>query len=386
VQRGVDLAVAAGSRRWRLVLGADRDRRHAGGARELGLAAEALGAGDLADELGRRERPETGLGEQLRRDPGDEVGDLGLERVDGDGQLAQAAQLVADDPNVHRLLSARETPSDLRGPCLGEQRATEERELGPEVVQIPLQRAVERDACGPGVRDGRPAGGYRAPGPPTPPSAASRFPPQAPRARPTRHRSDRSCRARGLSAGPRPFAASRRERHARHARSRTAPARPRHAGVLRRPHPLAIQAARPDHQRREPTGTDRDRLVAEQLTARSAATVCERLWASAPSTIMTPSTSLPMRMLDARRTRLAGGAATLLSSHAEHPRPATSDTTKASQATPADNLKESQLAARSGPSPRRRTTPTTESKQQASKEQPATDRHAPRCPCRPWRS
>jgi hypothetical protein len=70
-------------------------------------------------------------------------------------------------------------------------------------------------------------------------------------------------------------------------------------------------------------------------------------------------------MLDARRTRLAGGAATLLSSHAEHPRPATSDTTKGGQATPADSLKESQLAARSGPSPRRRTSPTTESKQQA---------------------
>src|SRR3954449_6182777 len=34
---------------------------------------------------------------------------------------------------------------------------------------------------------------------------------------------------------------------------------------------------------------------------------------------------------------------------------------------PADSLKESQLAARSGPSPRRRTTPTAESKQQASK-------------------
>src|SRR3954447_17893789 len=63
-------------------------------------------------------------------------------------------------------------------------------------------------------------------------------------------------------------------------------------------------------------------------------------------------------MLDARRTGLAEGAATLLSSHAEHPRPATSDTTKGSQATPADSLKESQLAARSGPSPRHRTSPT----------------------------
>src|SRR3954452_8620898 len=36
---------------------------------------------------------------------------------------------------------------------------------------------------------------------------------------------------------------------------------------------------------------------------------------------------------------------------------------------PADSLKERQLAARSGPAPRRRTTPTAESKQQASKQQ-----------------
>ena len=38
--------------------------------------------------------------------------------------------------------------------------------------------------------------------------------------------------------------------------------------VLQRPHPLAIEAARPDHQRREPAGTDRDRLVAEHLAGR----------------------------------------------------------------------------------------------------------------------
>ena len=49
--------------------------------------------------------------------------------------------------------------------------------------------------------------------------------------------------------------------------------------------------------------------------------------------------------VDGRRTRLARGAATLLSSHAGHPRPATSDTTKGSQARRADSLKESQLAA-----------------------------------------
>src|SRR4051794_14165398 len=40
-----------------------------------------------------------------------------------------------------------------------------------------------------------------------------------------------------------------------------------------------------------------------------------------------------------------------------------------SSPSPADSLNESQLAARSGPSPRRRTTPTAESKQQASMRQ-----------------
>jgi hypothetical protein len=65
-----------------------------------------------------------------------------------------------------------------------------------------------------------------------------------------------------------------------------------------------------------------------------------------------------LRMLDVQRTGLAEGAATLLSSHAEHPRPATSDTTKAGQTRRVDSLKESQLAARSGPSPQRRTSPT----------------------------
>jgi hypothetical protein len=50
----VDLAVPAAIEAMAVGLaGADRDRRHAGGAGELGLAAEALGAGDLADELGR---------------------------------------------------------------------------------------------------------------------------------------------------------------------------------------------------------------------------------------------------------------------------------------------------------------------------------------------
>src|SRR6185436_12269167 len=38
--------------------------------------------------------------------------------------------------------------------------------------------------------------------------------------------------------------------------------------VLQRPHPLAIKTARPEHQRREPAGTDRDRPVGEHLAGR----------------------------------------------------------------------------------------------------------------------
>src|SRR3954464_11870971 len=64
---------------------------------------------------------------------------------------------------------------------------------------------------------------------------------------------------------------------------------------------------------------------------------------SAPSTII-EFVHLRSRLVDLRPTRLAWGAATLLSSHAGHPRPATSDTTKGSQARRADSLKESQLA------------------------------------------
>src|SRR5215213_1130830 len=63
-------------------------------------------------------------------------------------------------------------------------------------------------------------------------------------------------------------------------------------------------------------------------------------------------------MADVWWTRLARGTATHLSSHARHPRPATSDKHTEVRPSPADSLKESQLAARSGPSPPRRTPPT----------------------------
>jgi hypothetical protein len=60
VRRGVDLAALVEALALR-VARAGGDRRDAGGAGELGRCREALGAGDLADELGGDQRPEAGL-------------------------------------------------------------------------------------------------------------------------------------------------------------------------------------------------------------------------------------------------------------------------------------------------------------------------------------
>src|SRR3954451_23727756 len=122
VDGGVDLAVAAAVEAVAVGLArADRDRRQTGGAREFGVGGEAAGAGDLADELGGGQWPEAGLGEQLRRDLGDQAGDLGLECLDRLRELADAAQFVAGDAHAHRLLGAREPTGDARAPVAVEQ-------------------------------------------------------------------------------------------------------------------------------------------------------------------------------------------------------------------------------------------------------------------------
>src|SRR3954451_24598617 len=50
------------------------------------------------------------------------------------------------DADAHRLLGAGQAPRDPGAPLHREQRAARERELGPEVVEVPLQRVVERHA------------------------------------------------------------------------------------------------------------------------------------------------------------------------------------------------------------------------------------------------
>src|SRR3954452_9873650 len=69
---------------------------------------------------------------------------------------ASSALIVCESSRMRRsssramrtriVYSAREAPGDPRRPAAVEQRAAGQLELGPEIVQMPLQRAVERDA------------------------------------------------------------------------------------------------------------------------------------------------------------------------------------------------------------------------------------------------
>jgi hypothetical protein len=96
------------SSRWRLVL-AELTGIGATPAARASLASdEPLGAG----ELGRGQGAEPGLCERLRRDLRDQVGDLGFQRLDGLGQFADLAQLVAGDRHAHRLLGPGEPARD----------------------------------------------------------------------------------------------------------------------------------------------------------------------------------------------------------------------------------------------------------------------------------
>ena len=111
-------------------------------ASEAKRSAPAISPTSLAAVSG----PQPGSATRCGSEAADQVGDLGFERPDRLGEFAQAAQLVAGDPDAHRLLGARQAPADPGAPLGREQRAAGQLELRPQIVQIPLQRAVERHA------------------------------------------------------------------------------------------------------------------------------------------------------------------------------------------------------------------------------------------------
>ena len=255
--------------------------------------------------------PNPGSVEQVRRDLGDQVGDLGFQRLDRLGQFADAAQLVAGDPDAHRLLGPSEPARDARAPLAVKQRAARELQLGPEIVQMPLQRVVDRDPLADqplAVIDQQPQVEL---GPiQVRRRQACRALRAAPRGRPRARRCCRTCRARAPGAATPTSACCARAAPARRARSRTAPASPRHAGSPRSPTRVrrpgrAPSAAAPRRPWR-PTGPSARRAASPDAAA-TAAIVCERLWVSAPSTIIDLVHLHFDRGWTARRTRLASG-------------------------------------------------------------------------------
>jgi hypothetical protein len=112
----------------------------------FGVGREALDAGDFADQLGGGQHAAAALGQQPRRELGDQRRELALERVDRARQLADAAQLVARDLHPGCLLSAPQPASDALLPAAADQRAFGDLELGPEVVQGPAQVVDQRGA------------------------------------------------------------------------------------------------------------------------------------------------------------------------------------------------------------------------------------------------
>ena len=106
---------------------------------EFGVGREAVDAGDLADQFGGDEDAAAAFGEQRWCGLGDEGASSRFERVDGAGELADASQLIARDPDPRGLLGAGEAAGETLGPVHGDQAAGRDLELGPEVVQVPAQ-------------------------------------------------------------------------------------------------------------------------------------------------------------------------------------------------------------------------------------------------------
>jgi len=87
-----------------------RSRR---GGRAAPSDVKTVDAGDLADELGREQSPDPGLGEQLRGGLHDQLGELVVQFGDRAGELADAADHVAGDRDADRWVGVRQAPRDL---------------------------------------------------------------------------------------------------------------------------------------------------------------------------------------------------------------------------------------------------------------------------------
>jgi hypothetical protein len=264
-------------------------RRRARQPRELGVAGEACDASDLADQLGRDQRPATRISGKPRRERDDERGKLLLEVIDRAREIADAVELIARNTDARGLLGSGQAPGEALRPTLTRERAQRDLQLGPEVVQLPAQIVdqcgalldeaiavideqpdVELDARQ--VRDGQ------------------RLKALADRRSRDRDGIDSVRLARLARALPRAGHQLRRNaNHALAALEQEPLQRPRDMpAILKRPHPLATDAARPAHSSPNERGAAATVTSpsARPVASSTAASVCERLWVSAPITII----------------------------------------------------------------------------------------------------
>jgi hypothetical protein len=144
VQGAVELAVAGSVESVALLAaGGDVERGDAGVHGELGVGAEALDAGDLADQLRGGQRAAAWEREQLRRLAPHERLDLALEPVCLACQLAAVTDEFAGDAHLHRLLAAGQAPTEPLEHLQGAERAPRRLELGVDLVQVPAQPVLD---------------------------------------------------------------------------------------------------------------------------------------------------------------------------------------------------------------------------------------------------
>jgi hypothetical protein len=108
VQGAVELAVAAAVEAVALVFaGARVEWRNAGVAGELRVGAEAIDRPDLAQQLGGAQGSAAGKLQQPRRDRGRTCVERAVKVCDRAAQAAAAAEQLARDPHLGRLLAPR---------------------------------------------------------------------------------------------------------------------------------------------------------------------------------------------------------------------------------------------------------------------------------------
>ena len=140
VEGAVELAVAAAVEAMALVFaGAGVEWCDAGVAGELRVCWEAVDRADLAEQLRGAQRTAAGKLQQPGRQCGRACVELAVELADRAGQCPAAADEVACDPHLRRLLAPGELSPEPVEPDRAVERAQRHRKSRVELVQVPAQ-------------------------------------------------------------------------------------------------------------------------------------------------------------------------------------------------------------------------------------------------------